>query len=99
MTTATLDWRIVCIFCILISFCSLLFYVWQVNDLTRGTYLVNNYEKELDQLTKEKSNLEISFAESSFLGGVNSKISQLNFQKTASVKYIQILDSSVAKAK
>ena len=77
----------------------LIFYAWQINGLTRGSYLVSSYEKQISQLTEENKNLEVSFAESSFLGQALQKIQDLNFEKVTTVKYIQILDNSVAKAK
>lgn len=76
----------------------LVFYVWQINDLTRGSYLINSYEKQISKLSTENKNLEVSFAESSFLGQALQKIQALNFQKTTSVKYIQIPDGAVATA-
>jgi len=75
----------------------LVFYAWQINDLTRGSYTINNYEKQISQLSGENKSLQVSFAESSFLGQALVKIQALNFQRATSVKYIQILDSS-AKA-
>ena len=78
------------------SLALLVFYVWQINDLTRGSYQINSYEKQISKLSDENKNLEVSFAESSFLGQALEKIQALNFQKTTSVKYIQISDSSVA---
>lgn len=76
----------------------MIFYVWQVNDLTRGSYLVNSYEKQISGLSDQNKNLEVSFAESGFLGQALEKIQELNFQKTTSVKYIQVPDGSVAAA-
>jgi len=74
----------------------LVFYVWQINDLTKGSYLINSYEKQISKLSDENKNLEVSFAENSFLGQALEKIQALNFQKTTSVKYIQISGSPVA---
>lgn len=74
----------------------LVFYVWQVNDLTRGSYLTNSFEKQMSRLSEENKNLQVSFAESSFLGQALEKIKALNFQKTTSVKYVEVPDSSVA---
>lgn len=109
MTTAVLsyskvsfpeiNWRIVCFAGFIIILPLLVFYVWQINDLTRDSYLVNSYEKQISQLSNENKNLEVSFAESSFLGQALVKIRALNFQKTTSVKYIQIPDNSVATIK
>jgi len=76
------------------SLALLVFYVWQINDLTRGSYLMGSYEKQITKLSDENKNLQVSFAESSFLGQAMEKVQALNFQKTSSVKYIQVLDSS-----
>ena len=94
-----INWKAVCFVGSFMSLALLVFYVWQINDLTRGSYVINNYEKQISKLSEENKNLEISFAEDSFLGQALLKIQALNFQKTTSVKYIQILDGSVAAAK
>jgi len=91
-----INWKAVCFVGFFMSLALLVFYVWQINDLTRGSYLINNYEKQISKLSEENKNLEISFAESSFLGQALLKIQALNFQKTVSVKYIKIPDNSVA---
>ena len=93
-----INWKLVCVIGFFMTLSLLVFYVWQINDLTRGYYLINNYEKQVGRLTDENKNLEVSSAESSFLGQALLKIQALNFQKTISVKYIQIADSSVATA-
>ena len=94
-----INWRMVCVSGFFISLALLVFYVWQINDLTRGSYLVNSYEKQINKFSEENKNLQVSFAENSFLGQALEKIQALNFQKTASVKYIKIPDNSVATAK
>ncbi len=91
-----INWKAVCFIGFFMSLALLVFYVWQINDLTRGSYQINSYEKQISKLSDENKNLEVSFAESSFLGQALEKIQALNFQKTTSVKYIQISDSSVA---
>ena len=106
MTTAVLNfssidlpkinWKTICILGFFISLALLVFYVWQINDLTRGTYLTNNYEKQISKLSDENKNLEVSFAENSFLGQALEKVQALNFQKITSVKYIQVPADSVA---
>ena len=90
------NWKIICVAGFLASLVLLIFYVWQINGLTRGSYLINIYEKQISRLSDENKNLQFSFAESSFLGEVLAKTQALNFQKVTSVKYIQILDNSVA---
>ena len=94
MSFPEVNWKAVCFVGFFISLALLVFYVWQVNDLTRGSYTINSYENQISKLSDENKNLEISFAENSFLGQALEKIQALNFQKTTSVKYIKILDSS-----
>ena len=91
-----INWKAVCFVGFFTGLALLVFYVWQINDLTRGSYLINTYEKQISQLSDENKNLQVSFAENSFLGQALVKIQALNFQKTTSVKYIQIPDNSVA---
>jgi len=77
----------------------LVYYVWQVRYLTGGSYLIGSYERQITEMLGEKKDLEVSFAENSFLGQAQEKIRNLNFQKITSVKYIQLPDSSLARAK
>ncbi len=74
-------------------------YNFALNELTRGTYLIKSYEKQISDLSRQNRELEVGFAESSFLGQVRAKTQELNFEKTTKVKYIQILDSAIATAK
>ena len=91
-----INWKMVCLFGFFISLALLVFYVLQINYLTAGYYLTNNYEKQISKLSDENKNLQVSFAENSFLGQVSQRAQELNFQKATSVQYIQILDGSVA---
>lgn len=94
-----INWKVVCFVGFFISLSLLIFYVWQINDLTRGSYTVNSFEKQINQLSQENKDLQISFAESSFLGQALVKMQSLNFQKTVSVKFIKITDNSLQVAK
>ena len=96
---SVITWKIICFVSFFISLALLVFYVWQINDLTRGSYTINSYEKQISKLSEENKNLQVSFAEKSFLGQAIVKIEALNFQKNTLVKYMQIPDSSVAIAK
>lgn len=92
----SVNWKMVCFLGLFMSLVLMGFYVWQINNLTKDSYLINSYGKQIGQLSEENKSLQVSFAESSFLGQALVKIQALNFQKTTSVKYIQIPDSSVA---
>lgn len=95
----SINWKSVCYIGFFASLVLLAFYVWQVNSLTSGSYLMNSYEKQANKLSQENKNLQVSFAESSFLGEALVKIQALNFQKTTSVRYIQIIEDPTQVAK
>ena len=97
-----INWRMFCIFGIAIVsvslFFSIIFYVFQVNDLTRGSYVIKSYEKNIANLSDDNAKLETAFAEAGFLGNVSQKAVTLNFEKIKDIKYIQVLSTSLAKA-
>ncbi len=94
----SVNWKILCLIGFTVCSALLFFYIYQINGLTKGAYTITSYENNLDKLSQENRNLQVSFAESSFLGEVLVKAQASDFQKTTSVKYIQVLDNSFAKA-
>jgi len=90
------NWKMISLCAFLACFALLILYVWQINSLTRGAFLIGEYQSQVKNLANEKEGLETSFAQNSFLGQALSKIKALNFEETTSVKYIQIPDNSVA---
>ena len=70
-------------------------YIFQVGTLTQAIYLIKDYEKKLDSLSKENEILEINFSKSNSLSNLENFLSKENFVKSNKVKYIQILESSV----
>jgi len=74
----------------------LFFYIFQVNALTRETYLIKNYEKNLGQLSSESETLKVDFSKVNSLSNLENYLQNGNFEKVTQVKYIQILESSVA---
>lgn len=95
-----LNWKAICFAGFLMFVFLLVFYAWQISSLTQGSYLISSYEKQISKLSDENKNLEVSFAENSFLGQSLAKIKALNFQDVtnSSVKYIQIPENAVATA-
>jgi hypothetical protein len=94
-----INWGIICTIGATVCTLLLFFYIYQINVLTKGTYLISSYKNSIEEISKENKKLEVNFAENSFLGEVLTKTQELNFEKTTAVKYIQVLESSLAKAK
>ncbi len=101
MTTLAINfnWKMVCMAGFFMVCSLLILYAFLINELTGGTYLVRNYNNQIEALSQDNKNLEVSFAKTGFLETIGKKAQDLNFEKTTSVKYIQILDASLAKAK
>jgi len=99
MSMPKIDWKVICLAGFVLTFMALVFYVWQINYLTKGYYLINGYEKQISQLSSENKNLQVSFAENGLLNQVSQEAQVMNFEKVTSVKYMQISDNSVATAK
>jgi len=74
----------------------LVFYIFQVNALTKETYLIQSCEEKLSQLSGENETLEVNFSKVNSLANIENYLQNQNFEKVSQVKYIHILESSVA---
>ena len=93
----SINWKSVDIIGISACLLLLVFYVFYVNQLTQGTYLIKNYNKKISVLSRENKSIETEFSEAMFLGQIDGKVNALGFEKTKEVKYLEILDAELAK--
>jgi hypothetical protein len=84
------DWKSVCFMGFFMGLMLLVFYVWQIGNLTRDNYVLDGYKAQVSKLSDENKNLQISFAENSFMEEALIKIEGLKFQKAESVKYVNM---------
>jgi len=75
------------------------FYVFQMNEIIKGSYSIEQYEKNLSVLSQENDNLKINFSKSKSLDNIEGLAQSLNLEKITEVKYIQILGNQVVAAK
>ena len=94
-----INWKLFFILGFVVFSVLIIFYIFEINELTKGSYLIKNYEKQLKGISEQSRVLEMSFAKTNLLASIQDKTKELNFEKTRQVKYIQILDASLAKAK
>jgi len=80
-------------FVLLISL--LVFYVYQVNAEVSERYLIQEYEKQLNQLAKENQRLEITSIKATALVNVTEVLKETDFERTEQIKYIRVLDNQV----
>jgi len=74
----------------------LVFYIFQINALTGEKYLLSSQEKKLAEIKREAEVLKIDFAKANSLANIEIYFQNQNFKKISQVKYIRILDTSVA---
>jgi len=72
------------------------FYIFQINALAKETYLIQGYEKELNRISGTNEALEVNFSKANSLKNIENYIQAKNFKKVTQVKYIHILEGSVA---
>jgi hypothetical protein len=77
----------------------LAFYVFEINELTKGTYLIKSYNKQISQLSMQNKVLKANSASSDFLAGVQAKVRDMGFQKTADIQYVQVVETQLASAR
>ncbi|KPJ72991.1 hypothetical protein AMJ48_02825 [Parcubacteria bacterium DG_74_1] len=75
----------------------LIFYVFQINTLTGENYLLTHREKKLAEIKKEAEILKIDFAKANSLVNIENYFQNRGFEKASEVKYIRILETSVAE--
>lgn len=92
-----INWKLVYLSGILLFLLLLIFYIFEINELTKGSYLIKNYNKEISSLSQENRILETNFANSGLLTRAIEKAKELNFERTKDIKYVKILESSFAK--
>ncbi len=80
---------------ILLIITFLVFYVFQVNAEVSERYLIQEYQKRINEISKENQNLEISSAQISSLDNITLLLQEFNFEKTGKIHYIRVLDTQV----
>ena len=67
--------------------------IFQLNAYTGEFYLIQDYERQLNQLSQENKNLEINFSQADSLRNMGN-YAQI-FEKAEEVEYIRVLESTV----
>jgi len=91
------NWKLFYTIGILLFSLVLVFYIYLVNDLTKGVYSIKNYNKEINNLLQENKILSSNLTNNNFLLKTQEKATQLSFEKTKDIKYIQIIESPLVQ--
>lgn len=98
-TQFSINWKIIYGILIISSLFLFVFYVYLVNAMTKSAYVIKNSNTQLNQLLQENKELEAELTSSGYMVQLRQKANELSFEKTTNVKYIQVLDESLARAK
>ncbi len=74
----------------------IVFYIFQISEITKAVSLVSEYEKEITALYRQSNELEEGLFEGNFLTDLDAALNNLNYEKVSKVYYIQIMDSEMA---
>lgn len=89
----SLNLKIFWIFIVFLMLSLLIVCIFQLNAYTKEFYLIQEYERELGQLTQENKMLEINFSQADSLRNMGN-YAQI-FEKAGEVEYIKVLESTV----
>lgn len=95
-----IQWKAVFWIGVVLAFALVIFYLFEINELTSGAYVIKQYNNEISQLSNQNSTLQEQFAEASFLGSIQDKVTQMGFEETTDMQYMQTQTAgdSLAKA-
>jgi energy-coupling factor transporter transmembrane protein EcfT len=91
----SLNLKFLWLFIFLIILSLLIVCIFQLNAYTKEFYLIQNYEKKLNQLTQENKNLEINFSQANSLKHLGSYLENQVFEKAERIEYIRVLEGTV----
>jgi len=94
-----INWKLIFIACVFVFLALWVLYTFSINGLTRGAFTIKSYEKQISELMQENRKLEVTFAENNFLGQVQQKTQDLNFEKVTQIKYVELPNNSLALKK
>lgn len=72
------------------------FYVFQVSEMSRISYLVSSAQGEIDSLKKENSGLKLSISQNKNLMTVEDKIKEKGYDKVGKINYMVTPGDTVA---
>lgn len=81
---------------ILIIFC-LGFYLFQVNEIAKSSYLIGEYEKEKTHLSQEAGLLQANLSQVGSLENIDKLVDNLGFAPVTKIHYIKILEKTIVK--
>lgn len=74
----------------------LIFYIFQISEITRSSFSISLYQREMTGLAKQNKDLEISISQKNSLSNLEALLSNLNYERVNKIYYIRVSDGQVA---
>jgi len=74
----------------------LIFYVFQIHEITKANFSLLVYQKKIAEIARENKSLENNFSQSNSLAGLEAFLKNSNYEKVGRVYYIRMPESEVA---
>ncbi len=74
---------------------TLIFYIFQINEITKLSYLMGSYEKRISSFSQDNGSLEARLSKTNSLENIEALVNNLNFEPVGKVNYIRILDDTI----
>lgn len=87
--------KMVLILSLILIISLLVFYIFQINALVSESYLLQSYQKKLNEESLKNEALLINSAQVNSLGNIKKKIQELGFEKVEKVHYIRVLETQI----
>lgn len=91
-----IDLRKVWIFGFIAIASLLLFYIFQISEITKDSSSVSHYEKQIVQLSLDNKNLEMSLSRANYLANLENILKELDYRNVGKIYYIRASDGRVA---
>lgn len=73
------------------------FYVFQINQMTGAVYSIGDCEKRINSLSLENKKLEIDFSQANSLANIEARIRKLDYEPIKELRYIRIFEGTAIK--
>lgn len=73
----------------------LVFYIFQISEITTATFAISKQEQEITRLLQQNKDLQIGFSKENSLANLETILNGLNYEKVNKVYYIRVMDSQM----
>lgn len=85
-------WRL----CAILSVILTCLYVYQVNEMTRETYAIREYNRKAEMVLEQRRRAEYDFLSYNSLARIETLVEDRGFERGGNIHYIRVADTQMA---